>query len=357
MTGSMDTEERLAIVLKNVQEVVTEQEMEELLESKDNPSAYIGFEPSGMMHVGQGMVCANKIIDMQKAGFHVKILLADWHAYINDKLGGDIEAIRRCGEYIKDCFLALGVDPDNTEFIFATDLMDGIGYWERVLRVAKSNSVARIKRAVDIMGRDADETEADSSMLIYPSLQATDIFELDIDVAYAGIDQRRAHMLARDTAEKMGWKKPVALHTPVLSGLKGGGRMDAVKDVKMSKSDPDSCIFIHDAPEDVHRKIKGAYCPPDVDGNPILEMAKYIVFPSLGELRIERPEKWGGDLHYTDYRDLEKDFQDDELHPADLKMGVASALVKMLEPVRKYFEENPENHENMKKMMGSFEGS
>ncbi len=347
----MDTEERMKIVLNNVREVVTEEELRELMEEKAEPSAYIGIEPSGMMHVGQGMMCANKIKDMQEAGFHVKILLADWHAYINDKLGGDIEAIRICGEYIKDCFLALGVDTDKTEFVLATDLMDRIDYWERVLRVAKSNSVARIKRAVDIMGRESEETAADSSMLLYPSLQVTDIFELGVDVAYAGMDQRRAHMLARDTADKQDWKKPVALHTPILSGLKGSGRMDAASKGKMSKSDPDSCIFIHDEPEDITRKINGAYCPPEVEGNPILEMTRYIILPSTGELHIDRPEKWGGDLHYDTYEQLEKDYVEDQLHPADLKKAVAQSLSDILKPVRDYFEEKGENYVKLKNVL------
>lgn len=339
----MDREERLELVMHNVEEVVTEEELEELLDEKENPSVYIGFEPSGLMHVGQGMVCASKVKEMQEAGFDVKIFLADWHAYINDKLGGDIDTIKTCGKYLIDSFVALGADPKKTEFIFASEIMDNMEYWERVLRVAKANSVARIRRAVDIMGRESDEAEADSSMLIYPSLQATDIFVLDVDVAYAGIDQRRAHMLARDTADKLGWKKPIALHTPILSGLKGGGRMDSVTEGKMSKSDPESCIFIHDDPKDIEKKINGAYCPPEVEGNPILEMCRFIVFPENGELHIDRLEKWGGDMHFDSYEELENAYLNEELHPADLKQGVAKVLSDLLEPVRKYFEANPDN--------------
>lgn len=345
----MDIEERLELVMHNVEEVVTEEELEELLEEKENPSVYIGFEPSGLMHVGQGMVCASKIKEMQEAGFDVKILLADWHAYINDKLNGDIDTIKTCGKYLIDSFLALGVDPKKTEFIFASEIMDKMDYWGKVLRVAKANSVARIRRAVDIMGRETDETEADSSMLIYPSLQATDIFVLDVDVAYAGIDQRRAHMLARDTADKLGWKKPIALHTPILSGLKGGGRMDSVTEGKMSKSDPESCIFIHDDPEDIEKKINGAYCPPEVEGNPILEMCRFIVFPENGELHIDRPEKWGGDMHFDSYEELENAYVNEELHPADLKQGVANVLSELLEPVRRFFEVNPDNLKELQK--------
>ncbi len=347
----MDLEKRLDYVLRNVEEVVTEKELRKVLEERSEPSAYIGIEPSGLMHIGQGMLTSSKIRDMQEAGFTVKILLADWHAYINDKLNGDIDAIKVCGRYIQDCFLAMGVDEERTEFIFASDMMDNMDYWERMLRVAKANSVARIRRAVDIMGREMDETDADSSKLIYPSLQATDIFELDVDVAYAGMDQRRAHMLARDTADKLGWRKPVAIHTPILTGLKGGERMDSAVTGKMSKSDPDSCIFIHDSPKDIKKKISRAYCPPTLDENPIMDICQYIIFPKISELNIARDEKYGGPLHYKTLDELQNDYNQGNLHPADLKNGVAIHLTDILEPVRDYFKNKPKNLDELKKIL------
>ncbi len=348
----MDAEERLLLVLRNTEEVVTEDELARMLEEKENPTAYIGFEPSGFVHIAQGMICARKIRDLQDAGFTVKIFLADWHAFINDKLDGDIDNIRLCGEYMKDAFLALGVNPEKTKFVWASEIITP-DYWEKVLRVAKVSSLARIRRALTIMGRKEGEAETDVSKLIYPPMQAADIFQLEVDVAYGGMDQRKAHMLARDAAEKLGWKKPIALHTPLLLGLRGGGRMDPVE-AKMSKSDPDSSILIHDSPEDIRRKIKKAYCPEGVvEENPIMDIAKHIVFPQKGSLLIERPEKWGGNLEVRSYEELEKVFAAKELHPMDLKSGVASALIELLEPVRKYFEKHPENLKRLKEIMGT----
>ncbi len=349
----MSTEKRLERILRDVEEVVTEEELKKVLEEISSPIAYIGVEPSGFMHIGQGMLTARKVRDMQEAGFTVKILLADWHAYINDKFGGSIEDIKVCGKYIRDCFIALGVDPDRTEFVLASEMMDNMDYWERVLRVAKANSVARIRRAVDIMGREAEDTDSDSSKLIYPSLQVTDIFELDVDVAYAGMDQRRAHMLARDTADKLGWHKPVAIHTPILTGLKGGGRMDSSHKGKMSKSDPDSCIFIHDSPEDIARKIKGAFCPPSSEDNPILDMCRYLIFSETKEVNVPRDEKWGGPLQYKTYNELENHYVRGELHPADLKNAVTIYLTELLAPVRQYFQKNPDNFERMRELIPS----
>ncbi|KAA0003948.1 MAG: tyrosine--tRNA ligase [Thermoplasmata archaeon] len=334
------------IVTRNAEEVVTVEELREVL-SKDEKKAYIGFEPSGLVHIGWN-ICSNKIKDLVRAGFEVTVLLADWHAWVNDKFNGNMEAIRDCGEYMKDCFSALGVN--NVDYLYASDYVNDARYWELVLRVAKNASMARIRRAMDIMGREAEEAEKDFSKFLYPAMQVADIFYLDLDLAYGGMDQRHAHMLCRDIAKKMNAKKPVALHTPILSSLESGERMDVAK---MSKSKPKSCIFIHDSEEEIRKKIRSAYCPEGVvEENPILEMCRYVIFPEYGKMVIERDEKYGGNMEFEDYSRLEKMFGNREIHPLDLKNAVAKYLNEILEPVRKYFDAKPENLEKVKRHLG-----
>ncbi len=338
--------EKLERLLSNTVEVVTVEDLKNVLE-KEKPKAYIGFEPSGLVHLGW-KICANKIRDFIECGFEFYILLADWHAYINDKLGGDIEKIRLCGRYMEDCFEAMGIKRNEVKFIYASDYVNDSRYWELVLKIAKANSIARVKRAMDIMGRKEEEAEKDLSKLFYPVMQVADIFYLDLDVAYGGIDQRHAHMLARDTASKLGIKKPVALHTPLLSSLQATGRMNPIE-AKMSKSKPESMISIHDSKEDVERKIKKAYCPEkEIENNPILEIWKYIIFPEFNEIKIERPDKFGGDVSFKSYNDLEVAFSEGELHPLDLKRNTAKYINRILEPIRNYFELHPENFEVVK---------
>jgi tyrosyl-tRNA synthetase len=328
-------------VAANTEEVVTAEELKELC-SRPKKRAYIGFEPSGRVHLGWKL-CARKIQDLTAAGFEMLVLLADWHALINDKLGGDMDKIRACAEYMKDCFEALGVPRSGVKYVYASDYIGEKSYWERVIRVSKATSLSRIRRAMDIMGRQEDEVELDSSRMLYPMMQVADIFHLDVDLAYGGMDQRKAHMLARDVGEKYKWKKITALHTPLLSSLAGSERMDPMES-KMSKSKPDSAIFIHDSPEEIKRKLKGAFCTAkQVENNPVLELCKLLVFPELGKLKITRPAKWGGDLEFKSYEELAKSFAAEQLHPADLKGGVSEALVDILAPVRKYFEKNPGN--------------
>ncbi len=343
----MDVDSKVELATRNALEVVTEGELKTLFETKQTPTAYIGYEPSGFVHVGQ-VITATKIAELQKAGVEVTMFLADWHAMINDKLGADIGNIRMCGEYMRESFIALGIRED-TKFVWANDLVNRAEYWEKFIRICKASSLMRIKRAMTIMGRTEDEAEIDASKVMYPPMQVADIFELDVDIALAGMDQRRAHMLARDVAEKLGWRKPVALHTPLLMSLVGGGRMDPVE-AKMSKSDPNSAIFLHDSPEDIHRKMKNAFCPPEAENNPVLEVMRLIVFPKLGGVTIERPAKFGGPVTFSSYQEIHSTYESKSLHPMDLKKGAADSLATVLAPVREYFSKNPKNLDKLKNL-------
>jgi tyrosyl-tRNA synthetase len=182
-------------------------------------------------------------------------------------------------------------------------------------------------------------------------MQVSDIFYLDLDVAHGGMDQRRAHMLAREISKKLGRKSPVSMHTPLLTGLQAGGRMDPVE-IKMSKSKPDTMLSIHDDPINVKKKISKAFCPEkQIEGNPVLDICKYIIFPELkGEsFLIERSEKFGGNQEFNSYQDLKNAFVGG-LHPLDLKNATMCYINRILEPVHAYFKNHPENYEKMKEV-------
>lgn len=337
-------------LMNNVIELIGEEDLRDVLEKSHErrATAYIGFEPSGLMHIGQ-LTCVFKCKELVDSGFEVTFLLADWHAQINDKLGGKMENIRKAGDYLKDVWAACGLpESDQMKFVFASEMVDRADYWAKVIRVAKNTSLARMKRAMDIMGRSGDEVDVDASKFIYPAMQVADIFDLGIDVALGGMDQRKAHMLARDIAGKLGYKKPIAMHTPLLSALTGQNRMDPIAG-KMSKSNPDAGISIHDSDDDVRRKIKKAFCPMDDPDNPVTEICKYLIFPYYPSMVIDRPEKWGGPLTYLSYEDLIKAYGE-ELHPQDLKKGVATYIIGLLAPIRDYFKEHPKNYKFVKNL-------
>ncbi|SMD31572.1 tyrosine--tRNA ligase [Picrophilus oshimae] len=317
-------------VKKNTEEIVTMDEAFKAL--NNNPKGYIGFEPSGNPHLGTCLLLANKINDMVNAGIKMTVLLADWHAMVNDKLNGDLNEIRKSGELFKRAWLAAGLN-SNVKFVWASELVEKSDYWSLLLKVAKNASLLRIRRSLPIMGRSEEDADRDFSKYIYPLMQVTDIFYLDVDFALGGMDQRHAHMLARDIAERMNIKKPVSVHTPLLSSLKGSGRMDSFK--KMSKSEPDSAIFMTDSNDDIKRKIKNAYCPmKEVNGNPVIDILKYIIFPYYNDrISIKRPESKGGPVD-VDMDSLTRMYISGEIHPVDLKNAVGELLCDIIGPVR-----------------------
>lgn len=336
----MDVDSRLSLITRNLSEVVTYEELKNKLESGHQLKGYLGYEPSGLFHIGW-LVWAQKVKDLVNAGVKMNLLEATWHAWINDKMGGDLEKIKRVSNYIREILNAYGVE--NVKFVDAEELVGSKEYWALVVKVTKNTTLARMKRALTIMGRQEEEAELDTSKLIYPGMQVADIMFMDLDIALGGTDQRKAHMLARDVADKMNAKKVIALHTPLLTGLKGGARMeihglesdDITASQKMSKSKPEDAIFVHDSPEQVEEKLKRAYCPQgQVEGNPILDIVRYLIFPNVGKFKVQRPQKYGGDVEFLTYEELEKSYLQNKIHPLDLKRSTTIHLNSILDPIR-----------------------
>ncbi|MFH0737011.1 MAG: tyrosine--tRNA ligase, partial [Candidatus Micrarchaeota archaeon] len=282
----MDSERRLSLIKGIAKEVVTEQELKELLDSNDHPLAYDGFEPSGIAHLPVGIYRPLLIKDLLSAGVRFNLLLADSFAWINNKMGGDLDRIRVVGKYFLEVWKAAGVDMDKINVVWHKDYFDDGEYWKTVMQVAKGHTLARTTKCLQIAGRKEGEVKQ-VAQLFYPSMQAADIFHMKVDICQLGLDQRKANMLARDVAPDLGFKKPVAVHHRMLLSLSGVGSASASDeaqleqeiDAKMSKSKPETCIFVHDSQADIARKINKAFCPPkQADGNPVLEYAKEILF-------------------------------------------------------------------------------
>lgn len=341
---NLTIEERLKLIKEVGEEIIGEEELIELLKSNNPIIAYDGFEPSGRIHIAQGLMRAINVNKLSKAGIHFKFLVADWFALMNNKMDGDLEKIKMVGEYFIEVWKASGMDMTNVEFIWASESMNQ-DYWLMVLKIARLNSLARITRCSQIMGR-TNKDKLTAAQIFYPCMQAADIWNLKADIAQLGMDQRKVNVLARETFPKLGLKKPIAIHHHMLMGLtepktEGIDSTEAAISKKMSKSNPDSAIFMTDSKDEIDRKIKKAYCPEGIiKDNPILEYCKYIIFERINEFKIERPEKFGGNIVYNNYDSLEKDFAEKRLHPMDLKASCSKYINELLEPIRKHFEEN-----------------
>jgi len=354
----MNDKQKFELITRYLEETITEDDLKKLIESGEPMKHYIGLEISGQVHIGSGLVTMIKYKDFIESGMDAKIFLADWHAWINDKLGGNMQVIQGIGvRYFKEAFRAamkcVGGNPNDVNFLIGSDLYNkNNAYWETLLHVSKNTTLSRIQRSISILGRKEGES-VDFSQLIYPAMQVADVFVQGLNIVHAGMDQRKAHVVMRDVADKIPdftnlakGQKPIALHQHLVLGLGKPSKEtleeevneDAWADMKMSKSKPDTAVFLTDAPEDIERKIKNAYCPEgDIKVNPILDWAKHIIWPIHGSLSIEREEKHGGNKDYSKYEDLEKDFANKSLHPMDLKGALSKSLIGILAPAREHF--------------------
>ncbi|MBI4140195.1 tyrosine--tRNA ligase [Candidatus Woesearchaeota archaeon] len=356
----MDNDEKYSLITRGAQEVLTSEDLRSFIADGTPLRHYIGFEISGKVHLGTGLMTGMKISDMQKAGVKCSCYLATYHAWINNKLGGDLEKIRAYTGYFKEALRksidVMGGDSDSVRFVSGDELYhNNDEYWRIVIDVAKHMTLNRSLRAITILGRKEGEAVS-TAQLLYPAMQVADIFVQDINIAHAGMDQRKAHVVAREVAEKLVTRplrdisgkivKPVALHHSLLMGLAkppsnvdGRSKEDILSEIKMSKSIPGSAVFVTDTPDEIRDKIKNAYCPAKiVDLNPIINWVEHVVFSSPDSvLNVKRSQKFGGDKTYESFDNVVKDFSSGSLHPVDLKFSVGEFIIDILEPVRKSF--------------------
>ena len=355
---SAENRKRLYLMLGDVEESVGIEHLVDSLAEQTSMAGdgvlrcYVGFEPSGKAHIGW-KVLSLQLKRMLEADVNVLIFLADWHAWVNDKFGGNMEDIQKTAVYMEETFRALldypeeGDGPGQLRFYWASQLMDSGDYWARVLRCSKGATLPMVRKTFTIMGRDEASSDHDLSKFYYPAMQAADIFELDIDIAIGGMDQRKAHMFMRDMASKWNWKKATCLHTPILSSLKASGvRMDSF-DHKMSKSDPNGTLLLHDTLEMVQKKMKKAYLDPEDEQSPVYELAEHVVLPEFGHIQVTPNPKFGEPSTWDDLASFKAAIMDGTLHPFDAKMGVAAGVAAGLSSIAEHFEANPEAYETM----------
>ena len=355
---SAENRKRLYLMIGDVEESVGIEHLVDSLAEQTSMAGdgvlrcYVGFEPSGKAHIGW-KVLSLQLKRMLEADVNVLIFLADWHAWVNDKFGGNMEDIQKTAIYMEETFRALldypeeGDGPGQLRFYWASQLMDSGDYWARVLRCSKGATLPMVRKTFTIMGRDEASSDHDLSKFYYPAMQAADIFELDIDIAIGGMDQRKAHMFMRDMASKWNWKKATCLHTPILSSLKASGvRMDSF-DHKMSKSDPNGALLLHDTLEMVQKKMKKAYLDPEDEQSPVYELAEHVVLPEFGHIQVTPNPKFGQPSTWNDLASLKAAVMDGTLHPFDAKMGVAAGVAAGLSSIAEHFEANPEAYETM----------
>ena len=348
----MDLETKIDLIKKPpTEEILVEEELRELLQTNQHPGHYQGFEISGLLHLGNLIVSGFKINDFLKAGINCQVFLADWHSFINNKFAGDWDKILSASKYYEEAFKFFC---PGAKIVLGSDLYhNNDDYWRNLLRFAKHMTLHRTLRCMTIMGR-CESDKLDLSQYFYASMQAVDVKEIGAEMPHGGMDQRKAHVLAREIYPKMGWKKPIAVHHHVLMGiaepvkLESQDKLEQVIASKMSKSKPWTAIFIHDTEKQIKEKLRKAWCPErQADMNPVLELAEHVVFHENKTFKIERPAKFGGTIEFQSYSELAKAYCQGSLHPQDLKNAIADEISKIIRPIREYFETDKQAMEHL----------
>lgn len=353
----MEISQKIELISQVGEEVINQEDLGKLLRNKkEQIVAYDGFEPSGQIHIAQGLLKAINVNKLTSCGIKYKMFVADYFAMLNNKYSGDLEKIQTAGKYFVEVWKSCGMDIENVEFVWAKEFYESNPeYWETVLKLSMNATVSRVLKCGQIMGRE-ENTSNPSAQILYPIMQAADIIHLGADIAQLGLDQRKVNMLARDIFPKVGKRKPVCVHHHMLMGLqfKVEEEMNETERkiaMKMSKSKPETAIFMTDTPKEVQKKFNKATC---IDGviqdNPVLEYFKYIIFEKYSLVEISRPEKYGGDYSADSYIKLEEDFSQGILKSIDLKQMAAKYINELLEPTRRHFEENSQAKELLEKV-------
>jgi len=317
------------------EETVPNDGLIDLFKENSNPKHYIGIEISGFLHLGSLLSTGYKINDFIEAGVKCTVFLADWHTYINDKLAANWETISKVSKYYEKAFKEVcpGVN-----IVLGSKLIDEKrDYWSDFIKFTRHTSLKRVQRTLTIMGRSENEEKTDLAKLLYPPMQAIDIHHLDVDIAHAGMDQRKIHMLVRDIFPKLGWKIPVSVHhkiLPSLSQARTKSNDENEKPTKMSKSDPNSGIFVNDSDEMITKKINKSWCElGKLYDSPLVDIVESIIFPKLTEIKIEVRDE-SEKLEFDNFQDLLDELHKEKIHPADFKDAVANSLIKIISPLR-----------------------
>jgi tyrosyl-tRNA synthetase len=325
----MDDLGKFELVKRNTEEILTEDELRELVRKKF--SIYYGISPTGPFHIGY-LIPLGKLYEILSAGIASgKILIADIHAALDD-LKTPWEKTQERANYYKKC-VELCFPWENIKLVLGSSFQKKSEYQMDVLKLSTYATISRATRAASEVTRMKNPKVSE---LIYPIMQALDEEYLGVDAQIGGIDQRHIMAFAREFLPILGYRKRVEIMTPLVCSLKGPG-------TKMSASIPESHIKIYESEESIKKKISAAYCPyGETKDNPVIQIAQFIVFPVKKKLKIEREAKYGGNVEYESFEDLKKDYEEKKIHPKDLKDAIAKELIDIFKNARKYFEKNTE---------------
>jgi len=325
----MNIDEKYNLIVRNLQEVIGEDELKKVLKEKKEPVVYWGTMPTGSISIAYFFPML-KIADFLKAGLKVKILIADLHAALDSVPWVDLD--KRYDYYeraIVTILKTIGVDIKKLEIVKGSEFQLKPEFMYDVLQLSSLTTIKGATKAASEGIKSAVGDNAKLSGLIYPLMQTMDEYYLGADMQFAGVDQRKIMVYAREFLPKIGYDPKIELMNPMIRGLVGKQMSSSVEATKID--------LLNDE-KTVKTKINNAeMVAGDVD-NGVMALLKYFIFVLKQDKKekfvIKRDKKFGGDLEYDNYVSVEKDFIDKKIHPLDLKNSVADEINVLLENFR-----------------------
>jgi tyrosyl-tRNA synthetase len=333
----MNVDEQYNIITKHLEEVISEEEIKEILKKEGKLKIYWGTATTGKPHLGY-FVPIFKISDYLKAGCEVTILLADLHGLL-DNMKSSFELLASRTKYyefiIRAMLNLIGVDQSKLRFVKGTDFQLSPKYTLDMYKLTTHLTTTHCERAGAEVVKQVENPLM--SNLLYPILQSLDEEYLGVNCQFGGVDQRKIFMFARTWLPKIDYKPRVYLMNPIVPGL--GKPDENGKFAKMSSSDPNSKVDFDDSKKQIQDKFKKAFSIDGIkENNGLLAILKYVVFRFLENqnrpLVINRPAKWGGDLTFATFQEVENEFGAGKLASGDLKSALTKEINEIVTPLR-----------------------
>ncbi|KAM3408455.1 hypothetical protein ACQJBY_001532 [Aegilops geniculata] len=302
----MSLDERFTIMRSIGLESIDEDELRMLLEKRVAPICYVWCDPTPWVHIAQGIMMVDNVNKMVKAGCRVKILMADWFAYMLGK--ADLNDVQTIGCYMIEIWKAAGLVLHGVEFVWLSDEINSPSgeYWTLVMDIARNNTLRRTIRYCGIeeppmeyreLIKPCDRSDVVGARVIHTCMQCAAILFQKADIWLLSMDQEEGRpdvsKLTREYCKDMkGENRPIILSHNKLPNL--------IEDHEFMKIDDPMCaIFMEDEEQDIPVKIRNAFCPAKVaKGNPCLEYIKHIVLPWFGYFEVPRKEENSGSRLY-----------------------------------------------------------
>jgi tryptophanyl-tRNA synthetase len=288
---------------------------------------FSGIQPTGKLHIGNYFGAIKNMVKFQEGNGAI-FSVVDLHAITVDYDPKDFQS--RINDTILD-FLACGIDPQKSIIFIQSQIKE---HTELAWFLNTVTSIGELQRMTQFKDKSQKEEIVNAGLLNYPVLMTADILLYNTEAVPVGGDQKQHLELTQNIIRRFNNKFGETFKDIKPLIPQEGARIMSLKDPskKMSKSEPDGCLFITDTPEEIERKIKSAVTDTertvsfDPEERPAL--ANLLMIYALSE---------------------NKEIKDIDLIQFDghasFKKALTESLIKTLAPVRekrKELEQKPE---------------